>query len=212
MDIEEFLKNKEYEEKGGNLYKALNIAEREWNKVRLSLSLCGDIGEYSNEDFMIGIIEDDVIIKHPLVSPTKSVSFYSPTFYPMYFVDNLVLMDEKCSKAGYKSIEALYVFIELATKAIERLGVYGNLAMAFGSGYGNVRTGWIDEKSFPEERKIFQQIFFKGKKVDYNWDFHWNSVQLSFKELYDKFITWQNNPEIHKKEASSKAIVKRMMV
>jgi len=71
MDIEEFLKNKEYEEKGGNLYKALNIAEREWNKIRLSLSLCGDIGEYSNEDFMIGIIEDDVIIKHPLVSPTK---------------------------------------------------------------------------------------------------------------------------------------------
>ena len=31
-------------------------------------------------------------------------------------------MDEKLKADGYKTIEALYVFVELATKASERLG------------------------------------------------------------------------------------------
>jgi hypothetical protein len=94
MELEELLKDREYEEGEKRLERALVIAGREWEKVRLSLGECGDIGGFDKEDFMIGVIKEDVIIREPLVSPTKSVSFYAPTFYPMYFINNLLSMEE----------------------------------------------------------------------------------------------------------------------
>lgn len=211
MKLEELIEAEESERKK-NLERAIQIAKREWENVGTSLKLCGDIGKFDQEDFMIGIIEEDVIIREPALSPTKSVSFYAPTFYPMYFVDNLLIMDEKMPEYNYKTIEALYAYIELATKAAERLGLIGIFSMGFGSGYGNVRTGWIAEKGLPEERKFFFNMFFKGQKVDYNWDFHMNSMCERFKEIFDKFIEWQKNPEIYHDETKSLARVKPMLV
>lgn len=211
MDLETLL-DTEYESRKKTLVKAIQIAKREWENLRVSLALCGDIGEFSEKDFMIGTIEEDVIIRQPLISPTMSVSGYAPSFYPMYFVKNLLAMDEKFAERGYKTTEALYVFIELATKAVERLGLVGTFSMGFGAGYGNVRTGWIAEKGQPLERDIFFQMFFKGKKKDYDWDFHWTSVRETLKEIFDKFVSWQNDPKLYKKEVKPKAIVKPMMV
>ena len=128
MDLEELLRDREFDEGKKRLNEALVIAQREWENVRTSLEPAGDIGEFDKEDFMIGVIEEDVIIREPLNSPTKSVSGYSPTFYPMYFVKNLLTMDEKMEKDGYRTIEALYVFVELATKAAERLGLIGSFS------------------------------------------------------------------------------------
>ncbi len=211
MDLETLL-DTEYENKKKTLEKAIQIAKREWENVRVSLALCGDIGEFSEKDFMIGTIEEDVIIRQPLISPTKSVSGYAPTFYPMYFVKNLLAMDEKFSELGYKTTESLYVFIELATKAVERLGLVGTFCMGFGVGYGNARTGWIAEKGLPLERDIFSQMFFRGRKKDYDWDFYWTLVRDRLKQIFDKFISWQNDPKLYHKEVKPKVIVKPMMV
>jgi len=211
MDLEALL-DEEYEKRKKTLEKAIEIANREWENVRVSLGLCGDIGEFSKKDFMIGTIEEDVIIREPLISPTKSVSGYAPTFYPMYFVKNLLIMDEKFPEYGYKSTDALYVFIEIATKAAERLGLLGKFSMGFGTGYGNVRTGWIAEKGMPLERDIFFKMFFKGKRIDYDWDFHWTSVRERLKQIFDKFMSWQNDPKLYQKEVKPKAKVKPMMV
>jgi hypothetical protein len=211
VDLEALL-DKEYEEKKRTLEKAIQIARREWENVKVSLELCGDIGEFQEKDFMIGTIEEDVIIREPLISPTKSVSGYAPTFYPMYFVKNLLAMEEKFAQHGYKTTEALYAYIELATKAAERLGLVGTFSMGFGAGYANVRTGWIAEKGLPVERELFFQMFFKGKKVDYDWDFHWNSVRERLKLIFDKFLSWQKDPKLYKKEVKPKVRVKPMMV
>lgn len=211
MDLETLL-DTEYENRKKTLENAIQIAKREWENVRVSLALCGDIGEFSEKDFMIGTIEEDVIIRQPLISPTKSVSGYAPTFYPMYFVKNLLAMDEKFSELGYKTTEALYVFIELATKAVERLGLVGTFCMGFGVGYGNARTGWIAEKGLPLERDIFSQMFFRGRKKDYDWDFYWTLVRDRLKQIFDKFLSWQNDPKLYQKEVKPKVIVKPMMV
>ncbi|MBI2487316.1 MAG: hypothetical protein HYW01_10225 [Deltaproteobacteria bacterium] len=211
MDLEALL-DEEYENRKKALEKAVQIAKREWENVRVSLALCGDIGEFSEKDFMIGTIEEDVIIREPLISPTKSISGYAPTFYPMYFVRNLLTMDEKFAEHGYKTTEALYVFIELAAKAVERLGLVGTFCMGFGAGYGNVRTGWIAEKGQPLEREIFFQMFFRERKRDYDWDFHWTSVRERLKQIFDKFRSWQNDSKLYHKEVKPKAIVKPMMV
>lgn len=212
MDLEELLRDREYEEGEKRLERALEIALREWGNVRESLERVGDIGEFEKEDFMIGIIEEDVIIREPLESPTKSVSVYSPTFYPMYFVKNLLTMEEKFEERGYGTNEALYVFIEIATRASERLGLHGTFAMAFGAGYGSVRTGWIAEKGFPVEREIFEKMFFRGRKKDYDWDFNWDSVQKSLAEIYGRFLSWQEDEKLFHREVKSGAVVVPMMV
>lgn len=211
MELEELIRSEEAEREK-KLQRALQIAKREWENIRLSLRLCGDIGEFSEKDFMIGIIDEDVIIREPEISPTKSVSFYAPTFYPMYFIRNLISMDEKMEERGYKTVEALYVFVELATKAGERLGLIGTFSMGFGAGYASVRTGWIAEKGLPVERDIFFRMFFKGTKKNYDWDFFWTSVGEKLKTIFDKFLAWQNDQTLYQKEVKPTSIVKPMMV
>jgi len=211
MQLEDLIKEQETKNHK-DLNKALEIAQREWEKIRISLEFCGDIGDFDKEDFMVGIIEEDVIVRQPLSNPTKSVSGYSPTFYPMYFLKNVLLMDEKFEDMGYNTLEAMYVFIELATKAVSRLGLSGNLAMGFGSGYAYIRTGWIAEKGWAEERDIFHSLFFKGRTLDYDWEFIWNSVKERMDKIYNKFNEWKENPDIYKKETRSAAKVIPMMV
>ncbi|MEM7008906.1 MAG: hypothetical protein AAF462_07220 [Thermodesulfobacteriota bacterium] len=212
MQLEELLRDRQFDEGEKRLKKALEIAQREWENVRSSLKLAGDIGEFNKEDFMIGVIEEDVIIREPELSPTKSVSVYSPTFYPMYFVQNLLTMDEKLSKEGYKTIEALYVFVELATKASERLGLTGSFSMCFGAGYGSARTGWIAEKGYPLERELFVKMFFKNRSTTYDWDFYWASVRENLSQIFSKFESWQNDEDLYKKEVKSQAVTKPMLV
>lgn len=212
MELEELLKDREFEEGEKRLERALVIAGREWEKVRLSLGDCGDIGGFDKEDFMIGVIKEDVIIREPLVSPTKSVSVYAPTFYPMYFINNLLSMEEKFAERGYSTSEALYVYIELATKASERLGLNGTFAMAFGAGYGSVRTGWVAEKGLPVEREIFFDMFFRGRKKDYDWDFYWTPVRERLREILSRFRAWQEDEDLFHREVKSKAVVIPMMV
>lgn len=211
MQLEDLIKEQETKNHK-ELNEALVIAEREWEKIRTSLEFCGDIGPFDKEDFMVGIIEEDVIVRQPLSSPTKSVSGYSPTFYPMYFLKNVLLMDEKFEDMGYNTLEAMYVFLELATKAVSRLGLTGNLAMGFGSGYAYVRTGWIAEKGLTEERDFFYSHFYKGRTVDYNWEFFWNSVKERMETIFNKFGEWKENPETYNKETKSSAKVIPMMV
>ncbi|MFI5322228.1 MAG: hypothetical protein ACHQ6U_01560 [Thermodesulfobacteriota bacterium] len=212
MELEELLKDREYEEGKKRFERALVIAEREWENVRQSLGECGDVGPFDKKDFMIGVISEDVIIRQPLVSPTKSVSVYAPTFYPMYFINNLLKMDEKFEECGYSTSEALFAFIELATRASERLGLRGTFAMGFGAGYGSVRTGWVDEKGLPVEREIFFNMFFWGSKKDYAWDFYWTSVRERLKEILERFRAWQEDEELYRSEVKPKAVVIPMMV
>lgn len=212
MELDDLLKDREFEEGEKRLSRALEIARREWENVRASLSDKGDTGAFLKEDFMVGVIEEDVIIRKPLHSPTKSVSFYDPTYYPMYFVMNLISMDEKLGEYGYGTHEALFVFIELATRASQRLGLRGTFAMAFGTGYGFVRTGWIAEKGFPVERNIFSDMFFQGRKKEFGWDFEWTGVKDRLSEIYDRFMSWQSDESLFRKEVKSPAIVKPMLV
>jgi hypothetical protein len=212
MELEELLKDREFDEGQKRLNESLVIAQREWENVRSSLELSGDIGEFDKEDFMIGVIEEDVIIREPLLSPTKSVSRYAPTYYPMYFVKNVLTMDQKLSEEGYSTTEALYVFVEIATKAAERLGLNGSFAMSFGAGYGCARSGWIAEKGYPIERELFVEMFFRNRKKSYDWDFFWSSAKENLNGIFIKFQAWQNDENLYKKEVKSKAIVKPMLV
>jgi hypothetical protein len=211
MELEQLIESEGNKDKQ-QLELILQIAEKEWNNIRESLSLCGDIGVFSKQDFMIGIIEEDVIVRLPKISPTKSVSVYAPTYYPMYFIKNIKTMNEKFSEKGYRTTEALYSYIELATRASQRLGLRGTISMAFGVGYANVRTGWIAEKGLQREREIFERMFFSAKFKNYDWESDWTSVKKALKKIFKKFQSWQENDLLYKEETASKKIVKPLLV
>lgn len=199
-------------EAADEITRASEIAREEWEKIKVSLALCGDTGEFRGDDFMLGTISKDTITREPLGSPTKSVSLYSPTYYPMYLVKNLCEFREKFPDKNYRTTEALYVYVELVTAAARRLGLEGTLAMGFASGYANVRTGWIAEKGLAEQSAIFSEMFFSDRPKNYDWDFHWTSVRQGFGEVYEKFVAWQRSPALYRDESKSKAVVKPFIV
>ena len=194
------------------IVRAAEIARGEWEKIRVSLSLCGDAGEFRGEDFMLGIISGDAIARNPAGSPTKSVSLHSPTYYPMYLVANLLAFSEKFPEKGYGTTEALYVYVELVTKAAARLGLEGNLGMGFACGYSNARTGWTAEKGLAEQSAAFCEMFFSQRPRGRDWDFHWTSVKRDLRKVYDRFVLWRDRPEVRFEETKSAASVKPFIV
>lgn len=200
------------DETAGEIVRASEIAREEWEKIRVSLALCGDTGDFCGDDFMLGTISGETITREPLVSLTKSVSLYSPTYYPMYLVKNLREFREKFPEKNYRTTEALYVYVELVAAAALRLGLEGTLAMGFASGYANVRTGWIAEKGLAEQSAVFSEMFFSDRPKKYDWDFHWTSVRRRFGEIYEKFIAWQNSHALYLDESKSRAVVKPFIV
>ena len=212
MKLDDLIKDPELDRTEKELNKSLTLAMKEWENIRESLSLCGDIGDFSSKDFMVGIIQEDVIVRDPQKSPTKSVSLFSPTYYPVYFVKNILAMNDKFPDEGYGSPEALYAYIELANMAARRLGFKGGLAMGFGAGYANVRTGWIAEKGWAQERKLFHDIYFENNPENYDWKPYWNSVKESFRKVFDKFTSWKNNQELYREDTKPKAVIKPNIV
>ncbi|MCY3625675.1 MAG: hypothetical protein OXH71_00775 [Candidatus Dadabacteria bacterium] len=200
------------DETASKIERASETAREEWEKIRVSLALCGDTGDYCGDDFMLGTISGETITREPLGSPTKSVSVYSPTYYPMYLVKNLREFREKFPEKNYRTTEALYVYVELVNAAAQRLGLEGTLAMGFACGYANVRTGWIAEKGLPEQSAVFSEMFFSDRPKNHDWDFHWTSVRQKFAEIHEKFVAWQRSPALYLEESKSKAVVKPFIV
>ncbi len=196
----------------GRIESAMEIARREWSKISASLELCGNAGEFDPESFMVGVIDGDVIIKKPLMCATKSVDTNSPTYYPMYFVKNLLEMDALMPERGYKNPQSLYCHIELVTKAVENLGLSGTIAVGFACGYAVARTGWIAEKGLLEEREFFLKTFFEDLEKTHEWNPKWKSVQNRLKKIFDKFAEWQKNGDLHKAETAEKRKIKPLLV
>ncbi len=160
--------------------KSLEIAGREWEHIRHSLELCGDIGEFDSEGF--------VLDKPTLISNLS------------LFTSNLIEMEEKSIKHGYATPEALDVFTTLTTRALEKLGLSKEWALVFGYGYGYVRTGWFGLHDRTEaQQMLFSKMFFPVGKV-FNWNFDSSLVKTKFKTVLGTFIEWQNDPQLYANE------------
>ncbi len=206
-----------YERQRQRIRRALEIARREWLNVATSLERCGEVGDFDPADFMIGVIDEDVIIRESQKSRTKSVSVYAPTFYPVYLVDNLLKMDELLPERGYRTTAAAYVFIELVDQAVRRLGLRGRFANGFACGYAYCRTGWRIEKGEPEMRDAFYSTFYPTtyywcQPIGYDWAFHWTSIQERLRIVFDTFRRWQGDENLLASEAPSQARVVPSMV
>jgi hypothetical protein len=159
--------------------KALEVARREWENIRGSLTMYGDIGDFNPEDFILG--------KPTLISDL------------LCFITNLIEMDKQLIRHGYSTPEALDVFTTVATKAAERLGLSEGLALAFGSGYGYVRTGWLGLQEIEQQQVIFSKIYFTVG-VNFYWKFDSPLVRTKLKTVFNRFMSWQNDPQSYSRE------------
>lgn len=158
--------------------KALEIVRREWENVRYSFEMCGDIGDFSIENFR------------------TSKWFFEQGFE--WFISNVIEMDKKIPQFGYATPEALNVFTMLASRAAEKLGFNKELAFAFGIGYGFVRTGLLSGNRLEPTQAIFCKIFFPlGMGSEFEWDFDSSVVKRKLKAVFEGFRSWQENPQIY---------------
>jgi hypothetical protein len=159
--------------------RAIQIARREWENIKVSLEMCGDIGEFSVKDY--------ININGRFALPSVDITL----------VRNLIEMDNKFPIYGYFTQEAAYVFSTLASRAGKRIGLIGRVARTFGIGYSLVRTGCLASNSNEKQRNeqmSFFRFFFRpgwGSK----WDFYSPSIKTRMKLVFDKFSAWQRAKE-----------------
>ncbi len=157
--------------------RALQIAKREWENIRVSLEKFGDTGEfdsrcYVNRNFN-SLSEGSLLVR------------------------NLIEMDNKHPTHWYFTQEAAYVFTTLASRAGERLGLITGLAHTFGRGYSWARTGWFDSYGIQEQHVIkelfFMKVFFPlGGYL--KWYFDSPEVMTKLRAILYMFAGWQENP------------------
>ncbi len=156
------------------IQRAIQAAEREWENIRASLEMCGDIGGFDTTNSLnIGLIpesEDSLLVK------------------------NLIEMENKFPTHRYLTPAAAYVFTTIASRAAGALGLIGELAQNFGSGYSLIRTGCFSSNR-TEEHRVKQMFFLKLSfplAGGFNWKFHSPLVKAKLKSVFDKFVEWQD--------------------
>jgi hypothetical protein len=161
--------------------KAIQVLRREWENLRCSLEMCGDIGDFNPEDF--------------------SISRWTVEKEYTGFISTLIEMDERLSQYGYATPEALTVFTVLASTAAEKLGLKEKLTFAFGMGYGFVRTGLVVYHRLEPRQILFYKIFYPFGAVKFHWDLNWDFdpslVKIKLKIVYERFMSWQNSPQLY---------------
>src|SRR5882724_9469332 len=115
--------------------RAVQIAKREWENIRASLEMCGDIGAFSPKDY--------ININGRFALPSLD----------LLLVRKLIEMDNKLPSYGYFTQEAAYVFYTLASRAGKRIGLIGRVAKTFGTGYSLIRTGCLTSDRTEKQRK-----------------------------------------------------------
>ncbi len=157
--------------------RVVQIARREWENIKSSLEMCGDIGEFDSEN--------------PIHCRLTEIE-------GSRLVQNITGMGNKFQTYGYFTQEAAYVFSALVSSAAERLGLVGGLAETFGNGYSWVRTGWFDMDHVGKQHVIkqlfFMKIFFPFGGY-FNWDFNSRESKTKLRAVFNRFIAWQDNPK-----------------
>ena len=156
--------------------KATQIARKEWENLRYSFEMCGDIGDFNPEDF-----------RTPRWPFEQDHS---------WFISNVIMMDRRFPQFGYSTPEALNTFTVLASRAAEKLGLNEESASAFGMGYGFLRTGVMAYDRLEPKQVLFYKMFFP-LGVDFNRDFDPSMVKEKLHIVFEIFKDWQNNPQIY---------------
>jgi hypothetical protein len=155
--------------------KAVQIVRREWEKLRQSFEMCGDIG--------------DINLGDPKISKWLVSQAYEG------FISNIIEMDRRFPQDGYATLEALNVFTVLGSIAAERLGLNEDMASSFGVSYGFVQTGLFAYHTLEPRQIFFYKIFYPLGVMSCDLDH--SLIKTKLKIVFERFRSWQDNPRTY---------------
>lgn len=174
---------------------ALGIVRREWSNLRAALTLCGDIGDFAEDDFIIS--------DHGAYGWTGSKP-------PLALADALEMNRwmKRTPAQPYHSISASHLYLALGTIAGQRLKFDDFFSTLFGDGIAIVRSrfsGAFGNCAFEEEQfeNTFNAALNLRKTGDarlatmetlFQWRFDDVDVQHAFKACFDLLRDWIENP------------------
>lgn len=163
------------------IYNANKIIKREWEVLRLSFEMCGDIGEVNLDNL-------------------KNIRWVIGVEYEK-LISQIIEMDEKLPQYGYATQEALNVLTLLVSIAAKKLGLRKELATAFGMGYGFARTGLVSYHRLEPKQVLFYKMFFpQGGVRILDLEFDPRFVKEKLVIVFNRFMSWQNNPQLYKED------------
>lgn len=155
--------------------KAVQIVRKEWEKLRQSFEMCGDIGDINLDD--------------PKISKWLVSQAYEG------FISNIIEMDRKFPQDGYATPEALNVFTVLGSIAAERLGLNEGMASSFGLSYSFVQTGLFAYHTLEPRQILFYKIFYPVGVMSCHLDS--SLLKTKLKIVFERFRNWQDNPQTY---------------
>ena len=161
--------------------KVIEVIRREWEDLRHNFWMCGDIGEFNFKDFSTsGWLCDEQQYE--------------------WFVSKVVGMNEKFSRYGNSTPEALDVVRVLAQRAAEKLGLRGELASAFAKSYACVRTGLIAHYKLGPKQILFYKMYFPFGVWFDQYFFDPSLAGIKLQAIFEMFSSWQNNPQTYEQD------------
>jgi hypothetical protein len=160
----------------------LRLAAKLWGEIRISLLLCGDIGEFSPEEFEY--------------SDIPRVTWKDKPVLPLSLLERLRDLDVEVNEVFWNVYEAL------AIGAARKLGFEGKMAVVFADSLTCVRTHMVGGHRTQAEQCISQEIFLREVPLESDWDPNSIDVQRQHLLIYNKVREWQLDPALYQKEIS----------
>lgn len=158
----------------------IKLAEKLWEEIRNSLSMCGDVGDFNPEEFELSDIQRVIWNDRPVL--------------PLSLLHRLGELKVEINEVFWNVYEALSIL------AAKRLGLEKRMAIAFADALTCVRTHMVGGHKTEAEQCIAQEIFLSKIPFEAVWDPDSPTVKTQLLVVYNKFNEWQVDPSLYKKE------------
>ncbi|MBL7184108.1 MAG: hypothetical protein ISS50_06630 [Anaerolineae bacterium] len=159
-----------------------------WGMLRRGLEAVDDVGDFALSDFNVALLPPRHWYERP----------------PLSYNDALILqgyIEQKAPSARIQNSAALLHLITfLAINASYRLGLKGQLTIAFGDALGYLVTGASGGHGSEFERDAALAAYGAGQRpvagqiAALSIDDDWTAAQEGLRRVYELFATWQADP------------------
>jgi hypothetical protein len=169
-----------------DLSDAQTLFDALWQKLRLGLGEIDEIGDFSPADF--------------------TLAFFPPRHWqerpPLAYADALAVLRQRTGQEDREPEALTRLLAFLTVAASYRLGLNGNLALAFGDAVAYLIAGTPAGLGTDFERGMAHRAFWgEGRAHQYlgsPFDDHtWSQARSGFRRVYDQFRAWQTDPEAY---------------
>jgi len=178
-----------------------------WQKLCLGLGEIDELGDFSSADFSLALFPPRHWQERPPLAYADALAVLQPPTTdhrpPTAVSGRTAVSRQPSAVAGGEGEGALTRLLAfLAVAAGYRLGLNGNLALAFGDAVAYLITGSSAGLGTDFERGMAHRIFWgeghaqqpPGSPLD---DRVWQQAQSGLRRVYDQFRFWQENPEAY---------------